>query len=67
LTQRTLREVFGGIEGKPRIKVASGESAVFLGGSDIEAAIVVGRTFVLVEGASADRVRAYLPQLRRVG
>jgi hypothetical protein len=66
LTQRTIREAFGGREGKPRFRLETGETAILLGSAENETAIVVGRALVLVHGASPDRVRERLGTLRRV-
>jgi hypothetical protein len=67
LTQRLIREVGGGTAGKPRVTLQNGESAVVLDLSEVETGIVVGDTFVFVQGAHPERVRALLPGLRPVG
>ncbi|MEO8289584.1 MAG: hypothetical protein ABI649_01145 [Gaiellaceae bacterium] len=66
LTQRTIREVYGGREGKPRVDLTNGETAIFLGGGNGETAVVVGRALVTVNGLPPDRAREFLPQLRRL-
>ena len=67
LTQRLIREVGGGIAGKPRVPVADGRSAVVLELGETTTGLVVDDTFVLVQYAHPERVRALLPTLRRVG
>jgi hypothetical protein len=66
LTQRTIDEGFGGREGKPRIELENGETAVFLAGAEGENAAIVGRTFVTISGLPPDRAREFLHQLRPV-
>jgi len=66
LTQRTLNEYFGGKEGKPRIRLANGETAIFLPGGNGESGAIVGRTFVTVNGLPPDLAREFLHQLRPV-
>jgi hypothetical protein len=67
LTQRTIKEGFGGREGKPRIQLENGDTAVFLAGTEGLSAAIVGRTFVTISGLPSDRAREFLPQLRPVG
>jgi hypothetical protein len=67
LAQRIIREVGGGIDGKPRVPVADGRSAVVLELGETTTGLVVDETFVLVQGAHPERVRALLPTFRRVG
>jgi hypothetical protein len=67
LTQRLIREAAGGIDGKLRVPVADGESAVLLELGETTTGLVVDETLVLIQGAHPDRVRALLPTLRRVG
>jgi hypothetical protein len=66
LTQRTIEEGFGRREGKPRIQLENGETAVFLAGAEGENAAIVGRTFVFITGLPPDRAREFLHQLRPV-
>lgn len=66
LVQRTTREVFGGLAGKESFELEDGSVAVLLGGDETYAAIVVGRTFVLVGGASVNVVRARIRELTAV-
>jgi hypothetical protein len=66
LVQRTINEVFRGRDGKPRVELATGQTAIFLGSTSAETAAIVGRTFVMVTGLPPDRVRAFLPELRPI-
>jgi hypothetical protein len=66
LVQRLIREVGGGLDGKPRVPVGDGGSAVLLVLGETTTGLVVDDTFVLVQGAHPERVRALLPTLRPV-
>jgi hypothetical protein len=67
LTQRLIREAGGGTAGKPRVPVAEGRSAVVLELGETTTGLIVDETFVLIQYAHPERVRALLPTLRRVG
>ena len=57
LVQRTIREVFGGLEEKETFELADGGVALLLGGDETYAAVLVGRTLAQTGGASVDVVR----------